>query len=93
MDKAPRLVRRMGAHKQHMDEVTLLENFEVMHDVRLAILWSAPGEPDLDTWIVAAEEMGLTVAMAGEVAVFSKDSKARFLGFQVAWGAQMAVLP
>lgn len=93
-DPLPPSLKRRAASTQRQLEDRLLSRFAVMRDVRLSILWPRPGDPDLDTWIIAAEGMGLTVAyaVAENVATFSKDGERQFLAFGAPGGAITAIL-
>lgn len=51
----PNSIRRRTAGLAQQRESALLDSFEKVRDVQTAIL----GEPDADTYLVAAEEMGL----------------------------------
>lgn len=95
MPDLPPSLKRKGARSDHEREQQLLERHRLMRDVRKAILWPHSGDPDLDTWIMAAEEMGFTVALAGEVATFAHgegdDKSVVFQAWDTPVGAQVWV--
>jgi hypothetical protein len=78
-ERLPGSVARRSARATHQREQAVLENFEVLRDVQLAIL----GRPDLDTYVVAAEEMGYRTAMLNKSTVgVYRDEKLAFIATQ-----------
>lgn len=92
-DRLPPSLQRRHARNQHEAEERLLEKYAVLRDVRLAILWPGSGDPDADTWVVAAEEMGLTTKAVGEgIFLFLKDGTPMFAAIDGPGGAFTAVV-